>query len=263
MKKLALTFLCLSLWCFTAAAIAQRAAAPARQPDAPRGAWTPPQEDISDYRDIVDYNIFRSDRTAIARKIDQQRNPPKPTEPRPIVTTPVTPSNPDASWLLVGLSHDSDGEIAYIENAESGEMLRLMGPAAFSQGEVTEIGFDAVVYKIDEQQRIIRIGQNFLGAKAEPRPDAGGTASSTKQSTSKPGDLQDRLRELRERRARELGGEAPSEPPTRPSEGDPIAESNAEADTEEAGAPAYDESDEDQSDEDELSPLTDPPTREQ
>ena len=116
------------------------------------------------------------------------------------------PADPDAAWLLVGLSHDPDGAVAYIENTKSGEVVRLAGPSAFSQGEVTALGYDTLVYKVEDQQRMIRVGQSFVGTEVQPAASTGSSSESGKTSSGA-GSLQDRLRALRERRAQELGKE--------------------------------------------------------
>ena len=214
MKHVTLAIICGVLACGATLAIAQRSTPETVKPTTPRGAWVPVDEERSTYRDIVDYNIFRADRSAIANKVDRDRNPPKPTDPKPVVEKPVqAPADPDASWLLVGLSHDKDGPVAYIENAKTGENLRLNGPAEFSKGEVTAVGYDAVSYEIQGQQRIIRVGQNFVGSQAQHAGETSGSSSSSKASKS--ASPQERLRALREQRERELAGETPKpEAPT-------------------------------------------------
>jgi hypothetical protein len=182
--------------------------------DPPRNVWTPPQVDRSAYRDIVDYNIFRADRRRIAQEVDRQRNPPPPRDdtPREVVrTTDDTPPppDPDSFWRLAGITHTPQGVVAYIENTQSGDLSKLIEPGEFSQGEVTAIGYDAVMYVVEGEQRVINVGQTLAGTRvALP----GGTSRSSGGSKSG-GDLSpaERLRMLREQRAREQGTTPPAQ----------------------------------------------------
>ncbi len=187
--------------------------------DAPRrGAWQPPEEDRSAYRDIVDFNIFRSDRSRLAQQAGRERDPSEPSGPGdPEPTEPVrgdAPPSPDSFLRFAGTGHDPDGAVAFIENTKTGEMTRIDGPTVFSLGEITAIGYDAILYVVDGEQRKVLVGQTLLGERVTP-PGASTTPSggSGDAKPPKPGSLEDRLRLLRERRAREQGN-APPRPAT-------------------------------------------------
>ncbi|MFN3167812.1 MAG: hypothetical protein ACE37H_12185 [Phycisphaeraceae bacterium] len=208
--------------------------APTEQ-DKPRNAWTPPEVDRSAYRDIVDYNIFRADRKRIAQEVDRERNPPPPRDdtPREVVRTEDTPPDPDADWRLAGITHTPEGVVAYIENTKSGDLSKLTEPAAFSQGEITAIGYDAVMYVVAGEQRVISVGQTLVGTRVAP---PGGSSRSTGNS-KRDADLTpaERLRMLREQRAREQGTAAPDAPTreapaTRERAGDNQADDDPEPD---------------------------------
>lgn len=217
----------LSVACLLLVATSHWVSAAARDSDQPKGAWQPPDEDRAAYRDIIDFNIFRSDRRRIAEDVDRQRNPPTPRDTTPteaVAASEEKPKDPDASWRLSGISHDADGSIAYIEHTETGELARVMGEDDFSAGRISTIGYDALVYTIDDTKRVIRVGETLLGQRARP---AGSTGTGSSSSGGKPASLEDRLRELRERRAREQG-EAP--PPTPAPKQDTEAEEDASPD---------------------------------
>ena len=78
-------------------------------------AWQPEPIDAERYRDIVDYNIFRSDRAALARRVEAQRNPPPPVTEvaAPAVEVPV---DPDAELVLVGVVLRSPEQLAFVED---------------------------------------------------------------------------------------------------------------------------------------------------
>lgn len=194
----------------------------------PKGAWQPPTEDRAAYRDIVDLNIFRSDRRRLAENVERERNPPTPrdtTSREPVKVTEATPKDPDASWRLSGISHDPDGAIAYIEHTETGELARIEAEDDFSAGRISTIGYETLVYTVDATPRTIRVGETLLGERVRP---AGAATSGSSGSSSKPASLEDRLRELRERRAREQG-EAPPTPAPAPA---PNTEDDTDTDQE-------------------------------
>lgn len=174
----------------------------------PKGAWQPPDEDRSAFRDIIDFNIFRSDRRRLADDVDRKRNPPPPrdTTPTQVVEDPEEPKDPDASWRLCGISHDADGSTAYLEHTETGELAKIMGEDDFSAGRISELGYETLVYTVDETRRVIYVGETLLGQRERPAITATSGSSST---SDKPASLEDRLRALRERRAREQGETPP------------------------------------------------------
>eukprot|EP00752_Nemacystus_decipiens_P014029 g12465.t1 len=144
-----------------------------------KGAWQPPNDDQSAYRDIVDFNIFRSDRSKLTAQVERDRNPvepPKRTEPTHTVEKP--PPNPDAAWRLAGISHDKNGAVAYIENTGSGELARVEGAADFSLGKITTIGYDSIIYVIDENPRVVQVGQTLVGDRVTPPGAITGSGSS-------------------------------------------------------------------------------------
>lgn len=191
-----------------------------------RGAWQPPEEDQSAYRDIVDFNIFRSDRSKLAAQVERERSPAQPRErSEPTRTEEKPPPNPDAAWRLTGISHDKNGTVAYIENTGSGELALIEGAAEFSLGTITTIGYDSLIYVTDDQPRVVRIGETLAGDRVTP-PGATTTPGST-GSSDRPASLEERIRALREKRARELG-----ETPTKPDQPDTAEDKPDETDAE-------------------------------
>lgn len=182
-----------------------------------RGAWQPGEEDRDAFRDIVDFNIFRADRKRLADQVDRDRNPPEPRDPGDDRRVPVVddtpPPDPDSFWRLTGITHAGTGTIAFFENTKSGELSRIARATEFSLGEITTIGYDKIVYVVQDEQRVIQIGETLLGVRASPGASSSGT-STTSRSKDKPssGSVEDRLRALRERRAQEQGEGSTPEP---------------------------------------------------
>ena len=186
---------------------------------AAKGAWQPPEEDRSAFRDITDYNIFNADRRRIAERVDRERNPPVPrdtetTEPDPVQEDPA---DPDTRYRLAGISHDAQGPIAYIEQLDTGALSRVQGAADFSQGRITVIGFDTLVYVVDDEERSVVIGQNLTGQRATLAGEAEvGSAHTGDAEAPKPGSREAILKAMRERRERELGNSKPAAPQPEP-----------------------------------------------
>ena len=180
-----------------------------------KGAWQPRDEDRSAFRDITDYNIFKADRRRIAERVDKERNPPQPSDTVTTRPEPVeeTPADPDTRYRLTGISHDAAGPIAYIEDTATGEVSRVQGPADFSQGKITVIGYETLVYVVDDDPRRVLIGQNLTGQVATPaNVVSSGTPSTGGADTPKPGSREAILKAMRERRERELGNRQPTPP---------------------------------------------------
>lgn len=176
-------------------------------PDA--APWQPSQADRSAYRDIVAYNIFRADRRRIAEQANPDRNPPETRPSEPEQAAEKDPPHPDTTWRLTGISHAPDGSVAYIEHTDTGELSRLAGPGQISDGQITTIGYDAVIYVIDDEQRVIHVGETLMGERAQRD---GSPSTKPRRSAGKDASVQERLRALRERRARELGESPPDQP---------------------------------------------------
>ena len=197
-----------------------------------RGAWQPSDEDRAAYRDIIDFNIFRADRKRLAEQVDRDRNPPEPKDPGPreTVETVEDPPDPDSLWRLTGISHDDEGATAYIEHAGSGELTRVEGAAAFSVGQIKTIGYDALVYVVEDQQRIIRVGETLIGERIAPPKTSTGTSSTTSGKSIRDMSPAERLRMLRERREREQGN-APAPAPAPESESTPAPDAPPSTDS--------------------------------
>lgn len=195
-------------------ALAQREPSESSSPS--RGAWQPAQQDRTAYRDIVDLNIFLADRQGLAAKVDRERNPPAVKGPEPVATeteeVEETPPNPDTLWRLTGIGRDRDGATAFIEHMETGELSKVTKPMDFSVGEITTIGYDAIIYVVEGEGRMIRVGESLVGQPALPAAaatpaagDATGATTETTTGATTGGSAADRLRLLRERREREQG----------------------------------------------------------
>lgn len=172
--------------------VAQERAAD-RQADAPTSnkpkAWKPDTDDREDFREIVELNIFRPDRAALAGQQDRERNPP-PVVVRPDTTpepAPIIPTDPDRSLVLVGMSIRGGTCYAFIENRTTGQTARVAVPGDYAKGSLSAGDVDGLTYTLDDggEQRQLRLGQTFTGEVADrgssiaSRPAPGTTTPGT------------------------------------------------------------------------------------
>lgn len=132
-------------------------------------AWKPKPVSDARYRDIVDYNIFRSDRAALARKVNEKRNP-KPVLAVAEAPVEAEPKDPDAAYVLVGIVLRGPQQQAFIEDREQGEILRVDVPGDFSAGRLESINTESVVYRVHGENRAISVGANFLNEMTDLAP---------------------------------------------------------------------------------------------
>jgi len=126
--------------------------------------WQSKQKDPQAYRDIVDYNIFMPDRSQINARVDRDRRPDDPTphsDPHP--RAEITPDDPDASLVLVGVSQRGRQPHAFIENIKTGEVTRIDAPGVFSQGQIIAFSIDSITYRVGEEDRKILLRQALTG----------------------------------------------------------------------------------------------------
>lgn len=134
-------------------------------------AWRPRPVDAAAYRDIVDFNIFRSDRAALAQKAAAKRNP-QPVVSEIEAPVEVVPTDPDADFVLVGVVLRGPQQQAFIEDRRQGEVVRIAVPGEFSAGRLTSIDTAGVVYRIDGEDRVVSVGSNFVGESTAIAPVA-------------------------------------------------------------------------------------------
>ncbi|MEM7625072.1 MAG: hypothetical protein AAF333_05535 [Planctomycetota bacterium] len=131
--------------------------------------WQSKSLDASRYQDVIDYNIFRSDRAALARRAEVQRSPPVVDVAVPLAETP---KDPDEDYILVGVVLRGPQREAFIEDRRRREVVRVVVPGDFSAGRLEAIDTSGVVYRVNGEDRQIHVGSNFVGVVVAMTPTA-------------------------------------------------------------------------------------------
>jgi hypothetical protein len=128
--------------------------------DAPKVA-----QDVT--QDIIKRNIFLGDRSAVARAVRPPTPPVTPPTPPTTTTTeppaPPVPADPDASFVLVGVTVLDGKPTAFIEDRSGGPLRTIAEPGEFSKGQITAIDLKGVTYVIGEETRTIEPRYAFTG----------------------------------------------------------------------------------------------------
>lgn len=151
------------------------------------------------YRVIVERNMF-----------SRQRGAPERRQPRAEERVATIP-DPESYHRLRGIAQENGTFIAFVEDTRRGEMFKLRQGDAVARGAIESLDLDSIVYRLEDRTISVAIGQDLLGGRGavtmtelmEWTP----TSTSAPQTTpAEPaGDEADILRQLLERRKRELG----------------------------------------------------------
>lgn len=161
-----------------------------------------PAASWSDYKVIVDRNIFsrsRTPRSGGTRYVPQER--------------PRSNNREEPEMTLSGVAVHLAVRLAFFDDPQSGETLRVGVGQRVGKGTVVSIAPEGVELRLDDRVRRVQIGQTVSGREAV-RSTVMTTASSqpvgeTSPSASDRGDSKDKgtndiLERMRQRRLREL-----------------------------------------------------------
>ncbi len=154
------------------------------------------------YKVIVERNMFSRQRGAAERR---QRD-----EGRQVVTVP----DPESYYRLRGIAQENGTFIAFIEDARSNETLKVRQGEAVARGTVESLDLDSISFRLEDRTISVAIGQDLLGGQGavtmselmEWTPTPSASTSDPEAAPAAPtGDEAEILRQLLERRKRELG----------------------------------------------------------
>lgn len=163
---------------------------------------------------VVAGNIFSAERG----RREPEPEPARTADPEPR-EEPASPSNPDASLVLVGVVVHADVGYAFIEDLRDGGVRRVTAPGGFGRGEITAIDIDGVVYEVDGSSKQIGLRQNFAGDESDAFAEAGdrerrrGDPRDQVERAPTPEAASDRqaiLERMRQRRERETSSNSPT-----------------------------------------------------
>lgn len=170
--------------------------------DNPPGLW-------ADYSLIAQRNIFSRNR---GRRAERTVRNEAEEAPQPTVLAP------ESYMVLKGIVAAGRTFAAFIEDTRTSEVFRLAVGGMIASGEVTHLTLDSIVYKQEEKESTILVGQTLAGGSGQvvltfenimqwsTTPSAATPGSSAGTTAPASEDEAAILKKLLERRKQELGG---------------------------------------------------------
>jgi len=163
---------------------------------APSNAW-------ASFDIILKRNIFSRQRTAPRPVVERKEQPPR-----------VMP-NPESYYLLKGVVQENDDFIAFIEDTQSGTVLRLRRGDPVARGAIKTLTLDGLEYVMEDKPTGVPLGRDLEGGhgnlSTRQMLDLAATMPTTSLSPTQttptaPSDAEsDVIRRLMERRKQQLG----------------------------------------------------------
>ncbi len=126
----------------------------------------------------------------------------------------MTVPDPESYYRLRGIAQENGTFIAFIEDARSNETLKVRQGEAVARGTVESLDLDSISFRLEDRTISVAIGQDLLGGQGavtmselmEWTPTPSASTSDPEAAPAAPtGDEAEILRQLLERRKRELG----------------------------------------------------------
>lgn len=143
----------------------------------------------------------------------RQRIPPPSGEP--IVEPPKPMPNPESYLLLKGVAQENNQFIAFVEDKQSGSVLRLRQGDHVARGTIKSVNLDGLEYQLGDQTTSVSMGFDLEGrhgavtagdlASYSPTAAAAVQGASTGQPAAPPADEAEILKRLMEQRKQQLG----------------------------------------------------------
>jgi hypothetical protein len=138
-----------------------------------------------------------------------------PYRERPAVQeTPRVMRNPEAYYMLKGVVQEDDQFIAFIEDTQSGSVLRLKQGDSVARGTIKTVTLDGIEYQMEDKTTVVRLGLDLEGGygtmttgqmvdlvTSAPSP----SSSASPSAPASGGDTSDILKRLMEQRKQQLG----------------------------------------------------------
>ncbi len=160
---------------------------------------TEPQGSWASFDIILKRNIFSRQRTPARQR---QEVP----ETRHVVTR-----NPESYYVLKGVVQENDDFIAFIEDTQSGTVLRLHRGDPVARGAIKTLTLDGLEYQMEDKTFVVRLGLDLEGGHGvlttrQMLDLASMPASSTSgQTTENSPETADILKRLMEQRRQQMG----------------------------------------------------------
>ncbi|UCD50675.1 MAG: hypothetical protein JSW27_24520 [Phycisphaerales bacterium] len=167
----------------------------AQEPNKPDDPW-------GKYELILERNMFSRQRGPRRREDRGERRE-------------VAMPNPESYFRLRGIVQEDGRFIAFVEDTRSNSVLKLRQGDSVARGTVKALTLDTVEYQLGDQVTTVRLGYDLEGGQGAvtmnelmewPQTTATPAAPSEASSSETPtGEAADILKQLMERRRRELG----------------------------------------------------------
>jgi hypothetical protein len=109
------------------------------------------------YGMIEQHNIFLRDRTAPHSASGRTSESLASPTTRPAVRPP------EQSLVLTGVAEEGEGVRAYVEDLETGAVMRVAVGDALARGRVVGIEIDAIIYELNGQPVRVELGSDLTG----------------------------------------------------------------------------------------------------
>lgn len=156
------------------------------------------------YKIILQRNIFSRQR---GPRID-------PSQSRRMDAPP--PPTPESYHMLKGIVEENNVYIAFIENTQTGQMLKVREGDSVARGKVTAFNLDTIEYQFEDNKVTVALGNDLEGGKgtttlnqmyelSQSYTPTSTSQEKTKESSSPSADEAEILKQLMERRRQQLG----------------------------------------------------------
>ena len=163
---------------------------------------TPKQDAWKNYQIILQRNIFSRQR---GPRVDRSRS-------QQMVTPP--PPNPESYYVLKGIVQENGVFIAFIEDTQRGQILRVREGDSVARGKVKTFNLDTVEYHFEDRTVTVAMGYDLEGGRGTitfnqmyemSQAYSPTSQEGTKESSSPSADEAEILKQLMERRQQQLG----------------------------------------------------------
>jgi hypothetical protein len=164
-------------------------------------------------RAVQDEQWAKFDIISQRNMFSRQRVPFRPQEP--VVERPRVMPNPESYFLLKGVVQENGQFIAFVEDKQSGSVLRLREGDRVARGTVKSLNLDALEYQLGDKTVTVNLGLDLEGGRGAitagdlasfsqtAAPAASG--SSAGQQAAPSADEAEILKRLMEQRKQQMG----------------------------------------------------------
>ena len=167
-------------------------------------AATPKQDTWENYQIILQRNIFSRQRGPRIDRSQRQRKQRMDTPP---------PPNPESYFVLKGIVQENGVFIAFIEDTQRGQILRVREGDSVARGKVKTFNLDTIKYHFEDRTVTVAMGYDLEGGEGTITFDqmyelsqaySSTSQEGTKESSSPSADEAEILKQLMERRQQQL-----------------------------------------------------------